>query len=142
MNIYFIGRPLGTADSAAVARILRRTRLPEAEGPIRLRRVPDLLPLAPEGARVSLRRYVPLLGQHLERIGIAPGWRERVAMVLKPGSPLNGVLALVLRQASGLVPYLVAPARRPGELARVIDPGSLLDVLGPPGRAHPPRHAF
>lgn len=142
MNIYYLGRPLRTVDSATVARILRRTRLPEADGPLRQRRVPNLLPLARPGARINLQQYVPLLSQHLKRIGIAPAWREHVAVILKPGSPLNAVLAFALRQTSGLAPYLVVPARRPGEFARVIDPGSLLDVLGPPGRAYPPRHAF
>lgn len=142
MNIYYLGRPLGTVDSATVARILRRTRLPEADAPIRQRRVPNLLPLAPPSARINLRQYVPLLSQHLERIGIAPLPRERVAMVMLAGSALNGVLAFALRQTSGLTPYLVVPARRPRESARVIDPGSLLDVLGPPGRAYPPRRAF
>lgn len=130
------------ADVAAAARILRRTHRVEAEWPLRQHRVPSLIPQAARDAALPLRQYVSLLTRHLQRIGVAPLPRERVAVVLTPGTRLTGALALALREASGVAPYFIVRAQRPGESVRVIKPGALLDVLDPPNKAGPPRSAF
>ncbi len=142
MNIYYVEHALTDSEAGAAARILRSTRVPEAQSPIRQRRVPSLFPQPAPGTRPGLRRYAPLLCRHLQRLGLAPRRHEQVAVVLLACSPVNGALAFALREASGLAPYLIVRAQGAGASLRVLDPGSLHDVLDPLDRADPPRRAF
>ncbi len=137
MDIYYFERALTDAELVACARILAGMHVPGVQSPPRQRRVPGLFPQPAPGARPGLPGYVPLLGRHLRKIGLAPRWRQCVAMLLLPDSPLSAALALALREASGLAPYIILRAHRPGGPLRVIDPGPLLDVLAPLGASGP-----
>lgn len=127
MNIYYLDRPLVDAEVMAAARTFRCRHLVEAQWSFRQHRVPGLFAQPAPGARLSLRRYTPLLRRHLDRIRATPLWREHVAMVVAVRNPLNGALAFALREASGLAPYIIL--RTSGTSVRVLEPASMLDVL-------------
>ncbi len=142
MNVYYLDRRLSDNETVAAARTLRCTHLTEAQWSLVQFRVPRVFSAPAPRACPSLRRYARLLRRHLERIGTAPFWHEHVAMVLAPCCPLNGALAFALRDASGLAPYMIVRTQGAGGALRVVEPGSMLEVIDPyRGRTGSPHHA-
>lgn len=143
MNIYYLDHPLSDNELLTAARMIGHARLTEAQCVLTQHRVPDLFPAPAQKTYPILREFVPLLRQQLQRVGIAPVRDEKAAMLLAPDNPLNGVLALTLRETSGLTPYFIVRAQGERGSLRLVDAGPLLNVLetgtdeaGPAGPLH------
>ncbi|HYW90841.1 MAG TPA: hypothetical protein VFA95_00005 [Gammaproteobacteria bacterium] len=131
MDIFYVDRPLSQNQLEVVARIFGGLRDSGAWSTWEQRRVPCVLPTANPEGRLSLplRSYVPLFQKHFRILGLAPGGRRPVAIVLPERNPFGGALALALRDVTGISPYVIVRRKDVRESVCVIEPGSVLDVL-------------
>lgn len=127
MNVYFVDRPLTGRELGELGRILASIPVPIDQRAICQYRVPGVLPTTDNAGRfaLALPRYIPLLRTHFLRAGARPGRSSPHALLLpSPPSPLAGVLAMALREASKRTPHLIlrGPPTDPG--LRLIDTAS------------------
>lgn len=134
VNIYYLDQPLSKLELASTLLSLFVEHIPGGVLDIKQRRVPAVFPVQMINGQfcLELPDYVSIFKKHFIRAGAAVSGNERSAYLhpeYPSHNPLNAVLVLALREATGGMPYILK--RRPGTKSRIriVAPDQLTRVL-------------